>query len=93
MGLAVLPERLKEELELLKQFILENKDLRSDERIEKHADWAETFLKKYTITKENITEIIEKEVGFVFEQVLCHAGVFKRDTQGNQFFDRFIETL
>ena len=90
MGLAVLPERLKEELELLKQFILENKDLRSDERIEKHAD---TFLKKYTITKENITEIIEKEVGFVFEQVLCHAGVFKRDTQGNQFFDRFIETL
>lgn len=94
MGLAVLPARLKEELEVLKEFIINNKDLRSDERIVKHADWAEQFVKKYdSITEQNVDEIVEKEVGLVFEQVLCHAGVFKRDEKGKQYFDKFVQTL
>ena len=38
MGLAVLPARLKEELELLEEYILEGKDIASNEKIEKHAD-------------------------------------------------------
>ncbi len=40
MGLAVLPARLKGELELLKEYILEGKDIRSNDSIEKHADWS-----------------------------------------------------
>ena len=39
MGLAVLPSRLKAELSLLAEYILEKKDIRSNEMIEKHADW------------------------------------------------------
>ena len=94
MGLAVLPARLKEELEALKYCILNQKDLRSDEKTAKHADWAEEFLKKYDIiTNQNIDSIVEKEVGIVFEKVLSHAGVFKRDEQGNLYFDKFVASL
>lgn len=47
MGLAVLPARLKEELELLAEYILEGKDISSNEKIEKHAAWVAEFLPKY----------------------------------------------
>lgn len=39
MGLAVLPARLKNEMDELAAYILEGKDIRSNETIEKHADW------------------------------------------------------
>lgn len=94
MGLAVLPARLKQELALLEDKIIRGEDLRADEACEKHADWVEGFLPQYdTITKENITQILQKEVGLVFEQVLEHAGVFKRDTAGQKAFDRFTASL
>ncbi len=61
MGLAVLPSRLKEELNLLAKCIVEGKDIRDDETIEKHADWAEAFLQKYEkVTKENVEDILKK---------------------------------
>ncbi len=78
MGLAVLPARLKTEMALLKTAILENKDIRADEVLEKHADWAEEIKAKYSdINKDNIDKIIEDEIGIVFSKVLSHAGVFK----------------
>lgn len=94
MGLAVLPSRLKEELELLKNYILEGKDVASDERIEKHAAWVAGFLPKYErIDRENITEILQREVGIVFTHVLEDAGVYKCTEEGRKAFMRFIETL
>ena len=48
MGLAVLPARLKNEMDELAAYILEGKDIRSNETIEKHADWVETFRDQYT---------------------------------------------
>ncbi len=95
MGLAVLPSRLKTELELLAD-VLVNKGaaaVRADETLEKHADWVEEFLPKYSITAENVTEILHKEVGKVFAEVLADAGVFKRDEQGIAAFRRFAEKL
>ena len=78
MGLAVLPARLKSEMALLKTAILENRDLRADEVLEKHADWADQIVAKYSdINKDNIDKIIEDEIGIVFSKVLSHAGVFK----------------
>ena len=41
MGLAVLPSRLKEEMEILSDYIVDGKDIRSNEKIEKHADWVD----------------------------------------------------
>ena len=93
MGLAVLPSRLKGELEDLADAIVSGKDLRSDEVLAKHADWVEEFKPNYTITKDNVEEILQKEVGKVFCQVLEDAGVFKCNEEGLEAFGRFIETL
>ena len=94
MGLAVLPSRLKSEMEQLADAILEGKDIRSNEVLEKHADWVEEFLPKYTdITKENIMDILHEEIGQVFNQVLEDAGVYKQTEEGMAAFERFIGSL
>ena len=93
MGLAVLPSRLKSELKLLAEAILNNADLRADETLAKHADWAEELKAKYCFTPENIDDILKKEVGAVFEQVLEDAGVYKRTDDGKAAFLRFIESV
>lgn len=94
MGLAVLPARLKGELETLKEYILEGKDIRSNETIEKHADWIEEILPKYTsVNEDTIEEILKQEVGKVFCQVLEDAGVYKCNEEGLAAFERFIATL
>ena len=94
MGLAVLPARLKCEMELLKEYILERKDIRSNEQIAKHADWVDEFLPAYTdINAGNVDHILEQEVGKVFCQVLEDAGVYKCTDEGLAAFDRFIRTL
>jgi UDPglucose--hexose-1-phosphate uridylyltransferase len=74
--------------------IVEGKDIRADETLEKHADWVNEFLPKYeNVTKENVMDIIQKEVGIVFGKVLEHAGVYKRNDEGKAAFLRFIDTL
>lgn len=95
MGLAVLPSRLKEELSLLGDHIVNHKPIRNHELLDKHADWVEEFLPKYgdIITANNIEEILQKEVGLVFEQVLEDAGVYKCTPQGRQAFSRFLESI
>ena len=94
MGLAVLPARLKDEIELLKKYILEGKDIRSNEKIEKHADWVEKFLPEYEeINADNIEEILQQEIGKVFVHVLEDAGVYKCTEEGREAFMRFIQTL
>ena len=93
MGLAVLPARLKAELAAVADCLAAGKDLRADELTEKHADWAEGFKDKYEITADNAMEIVKKETGLVFAQVLEHAGVYKRDEAGKAAFLRFLNTL
>ena len=91
MGLAVLPARLKGELAALETAILENRDLRQDEVLAKHADWVDELRKNYVFTAENVTEILHREVGKVFARVLEHAGVYKRTPEGRTAFLRFVE--
>ena len=94
MGLAVLPARLLDEMDALKENILTGKDLRADERTAHHADWAEAFLKKYdAVTAENIDGIVEDEIGLVFAEVLEDAGVYKRTEDGQKYFDRFMQSV
>ena len=94
MGLAVLPSRLKEEMEILSDYIVDGKDIRSNEKIEKHADWVDEFRPKYpVINAENVDAVIKEEIGIVFKKVLEDAGVFKRDAKGQAAFDRFTGTL
>ncbi|MBE6728926.1 MAG: UDP-glucose--hexose-1-phosphate uridylyltransferase [Ruminococcaceae bacterium] len=93
MGLAVLPSRLKEEMNLLKEALLNGQDIYNDEVLSKHADWAKEITDKYTITKENIDDIIEKEIGLVFLKVLSDAGVYKNTEVGRKAFLKFINQV
>lgn len=94
MGLAVLPSRLKSELELLGDAIVGHKDISADERIAKHADWVNEFLPKYAdVNKDNVADILRQETGIVFSRVLEHAGVYKRTDDGRGAFGRFIAAL
>lgn len=93
MGLAILPARLKNEMELLADALVTGKDIRSIEALEKHADWAEEVLKKRTITKENVMDVLQEEIGKVFGKVLADAGVYKRTEEGKAAFRRFVDSL
>ena len=103
MGLAILPARLKTELEHLADFILSHKNVAEwstivttlppdqQEAISKHLDWAATFAHQCNLA--TVHHILQQQVGHVFLQVLAHAGVFKDTEEGKVHFKRFIQTL
>ena len=94
MGLAVLPARLKGEMERLETAILENADISADAALSKHAEWAEEIKAKYSdINRDNISGIIREEIGLVFSEVLADAGVFKRNSEGIKAFKKFAESV
>lgn len=94
MGLAVLPARLKDELEHLKTAMVEGRDISADEELGKHAFWVGELKEKYHVfTAENVDKIIQDEVGLVFSKVLEHAGVYKRTDEGQVAFARFIKSV
>ena len=97
MGLAVLPPRLKKEMKELSYYLVnKNKIDEIDKCAElvKHKKWALKLVEKYPdINPENVAEIVKKEIGITFSQVLEHSGVFKRDEKGIRAFDKFINSL
>ena len=93
MGLAVLPARLKEELSAVADALASGTDLRTNELTAKHAGWAEDFANNYTITADNALDIVKKETGLVFAQVLEHCGVYPRNPEGNAAFLRFLQSV
>lgn len=97
MGLAVLPGRLLDELkQLANELPKENgaSVISKDNEIKKHYDWAMSIKEKHPeLSQENSYNILLEEVGKVFATILEHAGVFKRDEEGQQAFRRFTETL
>ena len=93
MGLAVLPARLKTELKLVEEALVNGTDLADNELTAKHKEWAESFKGNYTITAENAEKIVQDEVGKVFSKVLEHAGVYKRDEKGMAAFSKFVESV
>lgn len=93
MGLAVLPARLKKEMELLEKAILTGQDIRANAEIAKHADWVEEWKDRYTLTPSNIHSVIQKEIGLVFVKVLECAGVYKRTEKGQKDFAKFLSVL
>ena len=93
MGLAVLPSRLKEEIALLNEYLVNNKNVSDNEKISKHADWVDELKQKYTFTKDNVEEILKSEIGKTFGEILECCGVFKQTAEGIEHFKKFINTL
>ena len=93
MGLAVLPSRLKQELTDLASTIVSGADIAADEVLGKHAVWVETLKQQYTFTADNALDILLKETGKVFTQVLEDAGVYKNNLEGKAAFLRFTDAV
>jgi UDPglucose--hexose-1-phosphate uridylyltransferase len=93
MGLAVLPSRLKKELEELGKAMVEGRDISADETLSKHAAWADEIKAKYDINEENIDGILKAETGKVFASILEQCGVFSRDENGKKQFLEFIASV
>ena len=90
MGLAVLPSRLKKEMELLKKCML-NRDLeciKNSDELKKHYAWSEMIMSKHQLTKENIDAVIIDEVSQVFLDVLKDVGIFKDTPAGRKSFKK-----
>ena len=93
MGLAVLPARLKKEMDILSRAILSGKNIADIDEISKHADWVAEWCKHYNITENNVKDILHREIANRFVQVLECAGVFKRTDEGKEQFHKFLNAL
>lgn len=89
MGRAILPGRLKSELEEVKKYWLGKDNKMADS----HKEWADQVKVKEKITADNVNQIMEKALVEVFEQVLQDAGVFKNTEDGEKGWDKFITAL
>ncbi|TNF07362.1 MAG: galactose-1-phosphate uridylyltransferase, partial [Bacillota bacterium] len=88
MGLAILPGRLKKELEEIKEVI--NYKFEPDEKLIHHHQWIHQLKTKYLhISSEDLAY----EVGRKFQIVLEDAGVFKQNRQGIEAFIRFVHNI
>lgn len=93
MGLAVLPSRLKQELTDLASAIVSGADIAADPVLGKHAPWVGELKKQYTFTAGNALDIILKETGKVFTEVLEDAGVYKNTPEGRAAFLKFVDAV
>ena len=93
MGLAILPPRLKGELQAVERALVTGGNLLADPLAAPHADWAAELRRRYRFTAENAGEILRREVGLAFTQGLVHAGVFPCTKAGRAAFARFMDSL
>jgi UDPglucose--hexose-1-phosphate uridylyltransferase len=95
MGLAVLPGRLKKEFEELGGYLIKRdlESVKNSPSLSKHYDWAKELLAKHKFSHSNYEEILKRETGEIFRQVLECCGVFKRDARGRDALDKFLSRL
>ncbi len=93
MGLAVLPSRLKTEMALLENAIVNGVDFKDNETIGKHYQWVEEIKQSREVNKENCAEVLKEEIGKVFADILGQCGVFARNEEGKKQFVKFIDTI
>ena len=98
MGRAILPGRLKTELNLISSYLsgdLELEELEAKEGLEKHLDWIAELKEEYGInlSEEEAEQVVEVEVANKFSRVLEDAGVYKNNSIGYKGFERFLESV
>ena len=88
MGMAILPARLKSELEEVERVILNGENPLDNPKTAHHAEW----IKKYGLAPcDDLSEKIRNSVGLTFAEVLLDAGVYKPDE--TDAFMRFINKV
>ena len=98
MGRAILPGRLKTELNWISSYLsgdLELEELEAKEGLEKHLDWIAELKEEYGInlSEEEAEQVVEVEVANKFSRVLEDAGVYKNNSIGYKGFERFLESV
>lgn len=97
MGMAILPGRLKAEIELIIDFILNKmnvNDIQTNDCLYIHQQWINALSEqREQMNKLALQQIIEVSIGHKFTQMLECAGVFKNTPQGNQAFIDFIQDV
>lgn len=95
MGLAVLPGRLKGELEVIKTALLQRNPAKlKDAGLEKHESWLKELFNRYeTVSDLEIDSIIKREVGLKFAEILECCGVYKLNPEGLSGVERFMDSL
>lgn len=89
MGLAILPPRLKDELQEVEKYLLDEYNNIADY----HKEWADTIKASRDISKETVSRVVQEALGQVFVHVLEDAGVYKDTPKGRAAFADFIKTL
>lgn len=89
MGRAILPARLKTEMQEVKQYWLKQ----DNDIADYHRPWADEVADRRSITADNVDSVMESELADVFAEVLENAGVFKNDDNGQQALAKFIKTI
>ena len=92
MGLAVLPARLKEELEILKECLLGKKNILEISNMQKHVAWYNE-LKSHDFNEDTVDQLLKEELTHKFVNVLEDAGVFKMNEEGKEAFIKFVEMV
>lgn len=90
MGLAILPGRLKNELEAVKAFI--QNEVSEEAVASYHLNWAKELKAEYKGTEDPVA-YVQEAVGQKFSRVLEDAGVFKMNPEGIAHFKQFIAAL
>ncbi len=101
MGLAILPGRLKDELDQVSRILSGDSQLlsaaESDDShpLAQHLPWTRELIAQHgsSLDKEAAQELLRREVGAKFTEILGHAGVYKTDAAGRAAFFRFVESL
>ena len=91
MGLAILPPRLKEEVEQVAAYLVGEDVLVADY----HQEWADELKGNHLglTDKDQALEIVRESVGKIFARVLEDAGVYKQTEEGQAAFMRFVEQV
>ena len=90
MGLAVLPARLKTEMQAMKDYLL---DGTCSDLLDSHLEWLQNLQQSMTWTKENVEEQLQEEVARVFVEGLRHCGIYSFDEKGDIAFQKLIDTI
>lgn len=101
MGLAILPGRLKEELDAISGILagdtalLEAVQAQEDHALAQHASWIQELAARFgtLMNREEAVKTVQNEVGIKFTHILEHAGVYKRTPEGQAAFRRFAHSL
>ena len=91
MGLAILPPRLKKEVEQVAAYLVGEDVSVADY----HQEWADELKENHPDLRDKVQalEIVQESVGNIFARVLEDAGVYKQTEEGQAAFMRFVEQV